>query len=86
MPTDAWLEKIADLFDTTPQWLREKHYFNGTGDGEKRRMCAVLEDGDVHAFFGRLERALSHPERGDIVISITMKPCRSKKANTQQHV
>lgn len=74
MPGDGRLEEIAKFFGTTVQWLRDKHDFHNEGDAAPGKMDLSLESGDSHAFFSLLERALSHPERGDIVVSITVKP------------
>lgn len=70
MPGECWLAKIAEFFGTTTHWLRDKHDFH---DDAVQKMDVSLEAGDMRAFFQRLELALSHPDRGDIVVSITMK-------------
>lgn len=86
MPSDGWLEKIAELFGTTAQWLRDKHDFHDDDESGVRKLDVALEAGDVQTFFNRLERAMSHPERGDIVISITMKSSGRKKTESREHV
>ncbi len=82
-PNESRLAEIAEFFGTTVEWLRERHDFDDAGNGVVRRLDVRLDDGEVKSFFSRLERALSHPNRGEIIISITMKAGgRNKKRNT----
>lgn len=82
MPNENRLVEIAQFFGTTVEWLRQRHNFHNDDDAGRRLDVHVGKE-DVGAFFSQLERILSHPDRGDVVISITMKPGGRK--NRRKH-
>ena len=82
LPKEKRLAKIAEFFDTTADWMRTRHNFHCVDVGHAQRMEISLGGSGAEAFFCRLERALSHPDRGEVIVSITIKP--TKKARRRQ--
>lgn len=82
LPKDERLEKIAEFFGKTVAWLRTRHVFDASGADQAQRFDIPVEGDDVRWFFRRFEDALVKCDRGDIVVSITIKPPkrRQKKA------
>lgn len=86
LPNETRLEEIATFFGTTVEWLRDRHDFPAATENALRRLDIRLNEGETELFFSRLERALSHPERGDIVVSITMKAAGRKEKRRRKSV
>lgn len=86
LPKDYRLKEVAKFFDTTVEWLRTRHHFENTGADHAQRIDVKLDYDDTSRFFRQLERAMSHPERGDIIVSITMKPRKKRKKKKRDSV
>lgn len=83
LPKETRLKKIAEFFGTTLDWMRTRHNFRDVDVERAQRMEVNLEGAGTEAFFCRLERALSHPDRGEVIVSITIK--LGKNAQKRKH-
>lgn len=79
LPKDDKLAMIADFLGTSVDWLRTRHDFDAPDSAYVQRIDIKLGAGDDALFFRKLERALSLPNRGDIIVSITVKPGKNQK-------
>lgn len=83
-PDEGNLEKIACFFGTSVEWLREHHRFSdhSTGENDAFLLASNANSDAMDAFFRRLERALSHPNTGEIRIDVTLR-CRGNGKQPQ---
>lgn len=82
LPKEKRLKEIADFFGTTLEWMLTSHNFLDAGVEHAQELEVSLDESNAEAFFSRLERALSHPDRGEVVVSISIKP--RKNAQTEE--
>ncbi|MDR1611614.1 MAG: helix-turn-helix domain-containing protein [Planctomycetota bacterium] len=76
-PGEIRLRQIARFFDTTVEWLLERHAFDKDGeltDDPEKTFSLKVERHEIAAVFQRVERLLSHPKCGTVTISIAVDP------------
>lgn len=86
LPKEKRLVEIAEFFGMTPEWMRTRHNFHDDDAGHAQRMEMTLGRANMEAFFCRLERALSNPGRGEVIVSITIKPGKAAQARKRRGV
>lgn len=67
-PDESRLEKIANFFGTSVEWMRERHAFQDEGD----RFFYDLKVDEIGPFFRRLEKALMTPCSDDVTIVVSL--------------
>jgi transcriptional regulator with XRE-family HTH domain len=86
LPKERRLAEIAEFFGTTVDWMRSRHNFSDADVERAQRMEISLGGSDAEAFFCRLERALSHPDRREVIVSITIKPGKNARPRQRKSV
>jgi len=86
LPKEQRLAKIAEFFGTTVEWMRTRHNFSDVDVERAQRMDMSLGGSNTAAFFCRLERALAHPDRGEVIVSITIKPGKNNRPRKRESV
>lgn len=86
LPKEKRLKEIAEFFGTTMEWMLTRHNFLEVDVKHARKMEINLDGYSAETFFCRLERALSHPDRGEVVVSITIKPRKNPQKRKPRSV
>lgn len=86
LPKEKRLKEIAEFFGTTLEWMLTSHNFLDADAEHAQGMEVSLDESNAAAFFGRLERALSHPDRAEVIVSITIKPRRNTQTEERRSV
>ncbi len=86
LPKEKRLWEFAEFFVTTVEWMLTRHNFLDADVEQAQRMEMHLDGSGTEAFFCRLERALSHPDRGEVVVSITIKPRKDAQKRKRRNV